>query len=89
MRTPTASPRAPTNAYERGYVYGVFEEYWPNGNLKAEGQMEFNVQVGLWKEYYEDGSPKSEGEYSPLGEKVGIWTLWDENGNQRQINYDQ
>jgi antitoxin component YwqK of YwqJK toxin-antitoxin module len=75
--------------YTDGYVYGAWEEYWPNGNLKAEGRMEYELPVGLWREYYEDGSPKAEGEYSELGEKIGVWTLWDENGNQRQVNYDQ
>ncbi|MBS2211675.1 TonB family protein [Carboxylicivirga mesophila] len=35
---------------------GVFQFYYPNGQLKSEYLFENDMPLGLWKFYYEDGS---------------------------------
>ena len=60
---------------------GYWKYYYPNGNLKREGEFEDGNSKGLWKEYRENGKLKSVGEYKTSWKKIGVWNYYDEEGN--------
>lgn len=44
------------------------KEQWPNGQLKAKGQLNAdNKKVGRWEYYYENGNKEAEGSYNGRG----------------------
>jgi hypothetical protein len=55
-------------------------KYYPNGQLKAEVQVEFNRRNGLARSFYEDGSLRQSIEYLN-GLKHGEARTYYENGN--------
>ncbi|WP_170266459.1 toxin-antitoxin system YwqK family antitoxin [Phaeocystidibacter luteus] len=76
---------------EREYEYGTqvsrVRGYFPNGQLKFEGQAsDWHGEFGLFHYYHPNGRLESKGEYvrseSPLEEsqKVGVWQYFDEDG---------
>ncbi|UII24870.1 hypothetical protein LVD15_16350 [Fulvivirga maritima] len=58
---------------------GLFTEFYPTGESKAEGPRVGSVNNGLWKYYYKDGSLQAEGNYNG-DEKSGIWKYYHRNG---------
>jgi antitoxin component YwqK of YwqJK toxin-antitoxin module len=51
---------------------GPFEEFYPNGNLKLEGNYSKGKKEGVWKEYFENGVLKETGNYRD-GKKDGVF----------------
>ena len=47
-----------------GVLWGEYKKFFPNGNLKIEGQYADNKKVGEWKSYYENGNLESIINYS-------------------------
>lgn len=50
-------------------------EYFPDGRLKATGQMKDGLLHGKWQWFRQDGTLMRTGQFSK-GEKVGTWTTW-------------
>lgn len=55
---------------------GRRREYFPDGRLKATGQMKDGLQHGKWQWFRQDGTLMRTGQFSK-GEKVGTWTTSD------------
>ncbi len=66
---------------EVDYTYdkGRFVEYYPSGEIKAEGPKSGSHAVGLWKYYYRNGAKQAEGLYNN-GKRVENWQFYHENG---------
>lgn len=58
-------------------------EYYPDGRLKAVGQMKDGKLHGQWKWYRNDGTLMRTGTFA-LGEQTGTWTTWERAGSERK-----
>jgi antitoxin component YwqK of YwqJK toxin-antitoxin module/peroxiredoxin len=56
-------------------------ETWPNGQVKREGKLQGNDQVGEWTFWYESGRLRAKGGYEH-DVQTGAWTYWHDNGNK-------
>ncbi|NVK26527.1 MAG: hypothetical protein HWE14_00720 [Flavobacteriia bacterium] len=86
---------------ERKYEYSTQEShvwgYYPNGQLKFEGQAsDWHGEFGTFHYYHPNGNLESKGEYvrseSPLvdSQKVGVWQYFDEEGELiKEENYSE
>lgn len=68
---------------EAGKKQGVWQEYYDNGRLRAEGNYDNNVRVGKWIYYYENGKVEQTGFYDNSGQFSGEWKWFFPNGNIR------
>ena len=66
----------------KGLKNGLYQEWYPDGNLKTKGKYLNNTQVGDWTVWYVDGQKKSEGNFKD-GKKDGLTTTWYENGQKK------
>ena len=55
--------------------------YYPDGRLKAAGQMKDGQLHGQWKWYRNDGTLMRTGTFA-LGEQTGTWTTWERDGSE-------
>ena len=62
---------------DKGEKQGV--EYWPNGVIKAEGNMKDGKRHGLWTGYNDKGKVKSRGEFIN-GVQQGPTVVFHDNG---------
>ena len=56
-------------------------EYYPDGRLKAAGQMRDGKLHGQWKWYRYDGTLMRTGEFT-FGEQTGTWTTFERDGSE-------
>ncbi len=56
-------------------------EYYPDGQLKAAGQMKDGKLHGQWKWYRNDGTLMRTGKFA-LGDQTGTWTTWERDGSE-------
>lgn len=56
-------------------------EYYPDGRLKAAGQMKDGKLHGQWKWYRNDGTLLRTGKFA-LGDQTGTWTTWERDGSE-------
>jgi antitoxin component YwqK of YwqJK toxin-antitoxin module len=63
----------------------IKKEYYPNGNVRIELELENEVADGYFREYYNDGQLKIEGRYKN-GLKEGIHSWYYSNGGLKQEN---
>lgn len=63
---------------EEGRKQGPWKEFYPTGELKAEGSYKDNLKIKLWKYYYINGDIEQTGRYV-RGQADGIWTWYYEN----------
>ncbi len=56
-------------------------EYYPDGRLKAAGQMKDGELHGQWNWYRNDGTLMRSGKFA-LGEQTGTWTTWNRDGSR-------
>ena len=61
--------------YKEGELNGPHKEYYPTGELKADGVYDKGFKERIWKIYYKTGKIKTKGKYRN-GEKVGEWTTF-------------
>ena len=54
---------------------GPWKEYWPNGNLRAEGMYIDDERDGDWVFYRENREKEQQGRYV-RGSVHGLWTWW-------------
>ncbi len=59
---------------------GIRSEYYPDGQLKAQGKMKDAKPSGRWKWFRADGSLERVGTFR-VGERAGIWRSYDGDGN--------
>ncbi|MCR5658704.1 MAG: hypothetical protein K6G25_05210 [Bacteroidales bacterium] len=62
---------------------GLFKEFYPDNNLRAEGLFVDGKRSGEWKFYYQNGMVQEVGNYTE-GQPDGIWMWYYDNG-QKQI----
>jgi len=65
---------------------GPYNEKYPNGQVKIEGQYKNGTRHGLWKSFYEDGTKYSE-DFFEDGKKNGKTATYYKNGKLRYIGY--
>ena len=63
---------------------GVYRAYYPNGQLKIEGNYKDGKEDGFWTVWYENGKKKAEGNYKN-GDQVGKWTIYNEDGSVKLV----
>jgi len=59
---------------------GPQEEFYSDGNIKAQGKYVSGNKDGVWSTWYEDGALKSQGVFQ-AGEKTGYWSFWNSDGS--------
>lgn len=60
--------------------------FYPDGQLRIEGEFLHGVKNGLWISYYKDGTKWSEGYYKD-GINDGLTITWFENGKKYYKGY--
>ena len=70
-----------------GTKEGPWREFWPNGQIRAEGIYESGVREGKWTFYRITGEKEQEGKYRE-GAFHGTWTWWYPGGQiHREEDY--
>lgn len=64
---------------DQGLRQGPWKEYYPTGELKAEGAYKDNLKIGKWVYYYIDGQVEQTGNYMQ-GLVDGYWIWYYPNG---------
>ena len=72
-----------------GTKEGLWREFWPNGQIRAEGMYESGLREGKWTFYRIAGEKEQEGKYRQ-GAFHGTWTWWYLGGKiHREEDYTQ
>jgi antitoxin component YwqK of YwqJK toxin-antitoxin module len=67
--------------------HGLFQSYYPNGQISSEGNYEEGNEEGHWREYHANGRLAAEGHYQ-AGKEHGRWRFWDEEGRpEREVHF--
>lgn len=61
-----------------GRKQGPWKEFYPTGELKAEGDYKNNLKIRKWVYYYINGKVEQTGDYL-RGKPEGVWTWYYEN----------
>ena len=56
-------------------------DYYANGQVQAECEVQDGVRDGLSRRYWPDGKPMAEGHYRS-GSMHGSWTFWNQDGSE-------
>ncbi|MDT8400492.1 MAG: hypothetical protein RQ743_02265 [Bacteroidales bacterium] len=65
---------------EDGRRNGVWKNYYENGNIKEEGEYDYNRRTGFWNFYNRDGSIIQTGSYRN-GRPEGLWKWYYPEGS--------
>jgi antitoxin component YwqK of YwqJK toxin-antitoxin module len=65
---------------EQGNRNGAWIDFYPTGEVRAEGFYQNNQQSGQWTYYYKSGSIEQKGRFE-RGRYNGAWTWYYTNGN--------
>ncbi len=63
-----------------GQPAGLVQEYFPNGVVGLEGNLQGELREGLWKAYYESGQPKDETQFV-AHVPSGVFRQWRPDGS--------
>lgn len=66
---------------EKGYKQGKWKEYYPTGQLKAEGEYLNDRKSGPWLFYHQNGKVEQTGQYTKEGKPTGDWKWYYDSGN--------
>lgn len=66
---------------EKGYKQGKWKEYYPTGQLKAEGEYLNDRKSGPWLFYHQNGKVEQTGQYTKDGKPTGDWKWYYDSGN--------
>jgi len=66
---------------EKGYKQGKWKEFYPSGQLKAEGEYLNDRKSGPWRFFHLNGKDEQIGQYTKDGKPTGDWKWFYENGN--------
>ena len=69
--------------YAEKFQGNVYREFYPEGNLKSECEINEGRRHGKYHEYYENGTPKVSGKYSKDRPK-GIWIYYSSDGKDKK-----
>ncbi|MFC2102345.1 hypothetical protein ACFLS7_05070 [Bacteroidota bacterium] len=73
---------------EDGSRTGPWKEYYPGGELKAEGNYDNGIKTGPWSYYHMNGKLEQKGVYNKQGKPEGVWLWYYESGQLlREENY--
>ena len=65
---------------EEGKKQGTWNDFYPTGEKKTDGQYTDNYRVGKWRFYRRNGQLEQNGTYN-RGRPHGLWTWYYEDGN--------
>lgn len=65
---------------EDGLKDGPWKEFYPNGQLKAEGKYSKGIKTGKWVYYYKNGQVEQTGSYDKKGRPKGDWVWYYPSG---------
>ena len=69
---------------DRGLFQNNWQEFYPDGTLRAEGRYRNGKRVGEWRFYFPDGTLEQVGHFNNEGKYDGEWIWYHPNG-QRHI----
>ena len=73
---------------EKGIQQGLWKEYHPNGQLRAQGEYKDGKRIGEWVFYHPNGKVEQKGKYDNKGWAQSQWKWYYETGNLlREENY--
>lgn len=70
---------------ERGLKEGPWKEYYPTGELRAEGEYWEGLRIGVWKFYHRNGQLEQKGKYLKFEKPTGQWKWWYPNGDLKRL----
>ncbi|MBF6289201.1 hypothetical protein IU457_23840 [Nocardia cyriacigeorgica] len=53
--------------YVDGIAHGTTREWWPNGQLKMEGQLRHGLECGVFRRWHENGQLAAEKQFDDFG----------------------
>ncbi|MCK9421111.1 MAG: hypothetical protein M0Q38_00760 [Bacteroidales bacterium] len=59
---------------------GPWKDFYPDGNLKAEGNYDNGKQIGEWKYYHSNGKIEQTGRFNKQGKLEGSWKWYFDTG---------
>lgn len=73
---------------EKGVKNGPWKEYYPTGELRAEGTYINGIRVKVWTFYHLNGKVEQKGKYDNAGRPSGDWRWYYDNGaKQREESF--
>ena len=71
-----------------GRKQGIWKEYYPEGQLKSQGEYLNSKRIGEWVFYHPNAKIEQKGKYDRKGKAQGSWKWFYETGNLlREENY--
>lgn len=71
-----------------GRLQGPWKEYYPNGQIKSDGEYVNSKRIGDWTFYHSNSKIEQKGKYDKKGKAQGPWKWYYETGNiLREENY--
>ncbi len=70
----------------RDQKHGKWQAWYPNGQLKFEGNYQYDEPHGTFRWWYANGQKSLEAHYDQ-GQKDGLWTWWHPNGQKSIEGY--
>ena len=64
-----------------GRMQGPWKEYYPNGQIKSQGDYLNSKRIGDWTFTYVNGKLEQKGKYDKKGKAQGPWKWYYESGN--------
>ena len=76
-------------AYSNGQIHGKFNEYYPSGQMKADGSYSNGWKSQIWKEYYDNGELKTYRFYNPELDSFNLYyeKVYDNGGKLYSLRY--
>lgn len=66
---------------ERGWQQGEWKEFYPTGEIRAQGAYLNGKRTGKWNFFYQNGKKEQTGSYNKNGKPEANWTWYYESGN--------
>ncbi len=64
-----------------GRQQGMWKEFYPDGQIKSQGEYLNSKRVGEWVFYHPNGKVEQKGTYDKKGKAQGLWKWFYESGN--------
>ena len=75
--------------YKKGLDHGEWKFYYKNSKIETVSYFNNGKRIGNWRYFYYNGNLKQESYYNDLGEKKGVWLVFNEKGDTiKKINHD-
>ena len=70
---------------DRGQFQDQWQEFYPDGTLRAEGRYRNGRRVGRWRFYFPNGDLEQTGVFNNRGEHDGEWIWYHPNGQKHIV----